>query len=119
MKILLTVLVIGLFLLYIFDVAFDDVDNLNQEMITHNLVIFFASFIFLGVLVWYKRKLKLKISIYIILAFIIADDIFDYMRGIDDLFLQIIIQDFFIIIWGAISGYFFITYLHQKKSVSK
>jgi hypothetical protein len=44
MKTLLTVLIIGLFLLYIIDAAFDDVDNLNREMITHNLVVFFCKF---------------------------------------------------------------------------
>ncbi len=112
MKPLLLCIFPGLILLYFLDAALR-VENLNLEMLTHNLVRFFTGFLFLGIWVWYEHKLKFKVSMYFILVFLISDDIFDYFRDIDNLSLEMILHDTFVLIWGAVTGYFFI------KDVSK
>lgn len=113
MKTFLSSLFIGLILLYFLDISLR-VGSLNLEMFIHNLVRFFTGFVFLGIWVWKKHKLKFKIAMYIILVFLISDDIFDYVRGINNLRLEILIHDFYVVVWGAVSGYFFSKYLHWK-----
>jgi hypothetical protein len=115
MKKLLVTLIIGLVLLYFLDTAFH-IKNLNLEMLTHNLVRFFSGFVFLGIWVWYKHQMKLKISLYIILGFLISDVIFDFIREINNLSFEMLIHDLFIVVWGAISGFFFIKHLHSKNN---
>ncbi len=108
----------GLVVLYFIDAALR-VDNLNFEMFTHNLVRFFVGFLFLGIWVWYEHKLKFKISLYFILAFLVSDDIYDYIRDINNLSFEMMIHDFFVVIWGALVGLFFVKYFHQKNRLDK
>ena len=110
-------LVVGFILLFFVDSAFR-VEILNLEMFIHNLVRFFAGFVFLGIWGWYEHRLKFKISMYIILSFVIADDIYDYIRDIDSLRPEILLHDLFIVVWGAISGFFFVKYLREEKQIA-
>lgn len=107
------VLAVGFILLFFLDNAFR-VENRSLEMLIHNLVRFFAGFVFLGIWVWYEHKLRFKISMYIILSFIVADDIYDYIRDIDSLRPEVLIHDLFVILWGAMAGFFFVKYLNDK-----
>ncbi|MCK4843259.1 MAG: hypothetical protein KAT04_15465 [Methylococcales bacterium] len=107
MKIFSACLLTGLVILYFIDSALS-IENLNMEMFTHNLVRFFAGFVFLGIGGWYKHKLKFKISLYLIVIFLVSDDIFDYIRNIDNLSFDMLLHDLFIVIWGALSGFFFL-----------
>jgi hypothetical protein len=107
-------LLVGLILLYFVDIALR-VHNLNLEMLTHNLVRFFAGFVILGIWVWDEHKIGLKVSLYIILAFLISDDIFDYIRGVDNISVPMFLHDLYIVFWGAISGLFFVKCLEWKK----
>lgn len=100
----------GLIVLYFLDSAFK-IENMNLEMFTHNLVRFFAGFVFLGIWVWYEHKLKFKIALYLILFFLISDDIFDYIRDVDSMSLEVFIHDFVVVLWGALSGFFFVKHI--------
>ena len=111
MKIFSVCLLLGLVVLYFIDAALS-IDNLNMEMFTHNLVRFFAGFIFLGIWVWYKHKLKFKVSLYIIVAFLVSDEIYDYFRNIDNFNFDMLLHDLVIVIWGAISGFFFSKFIN-------
>jgi hypothetical protein len=106
MKIFSACLLIGLVILYFIDAAFN-IDNLNREMFLHNLVRFFSGFVFLGIWNWYKHKLKIKVALYLILAFIVSDGVFDYVRNIDNLTFEMLFHDSYVVIWGATSGFFF------------
>lgn len=106
MKVFYAVLGVGLILLYFLDAAFH-IDSLTLEMLTHNLVRFFAGFGILGIWAWHQHKLEVKMSLYIILAFLISDDIFDYFRHIDNLNFEMLIHDVVVLFWGALAGFFF------------
>ena len=106
MKIAWLVFVVGLLLLYILDSAFK-IYEINLEMLIHNLVRFIAGFVVLGIWVLNKKTLKLKVSLYLILVLLVADDIFDYTRNIDNLTPEMIMHDIFIVFWGTVVGFFY------------
>lgn len=107
MKVLLSIIIIlGLIALYLMSAAFH-IDYFDNEMIIHNTVRFVAGFVFLGIWVWYKHRLKLKVALYCILFLLVLDDIIDYIRDINNLKLEMVIQDSFVVIWGAVTGYLF------------
>lgn len=113
MKKLSSTLVFGVILLYFIDIALR-IEPLDIEMLTHNLVRFFSGFVFLGILVWHNQKLKFKFAMYCILIFLISDDIYDYLRTINNLRLEMLLHDLYLVVWGAISGFFFMRYLYKK-----
>jgi len=114
MKKLHATLIFGLILLFFIDTAFK-IDGLTQEMLINNSVRFFWGFLLL--LVWgsSQQKRKYKVLFYVFIFFILSDAIFDYVQDILD--LEMMLHDLFIFIWGAISGYFFVNYLHYKKAI--
>jgi len=112
MKIFSACILLGLVVLFFIDTALS-IDDLNMEMFTHNLVRFFTGFVFLGIWVWYKHKLKFKVSLYFIMAFLVSDAIYDYVRNIDNLNFDMLLHDFVIVIWGAISGFFFSKFINK------
>ena len=105
MKIYLAIIVFSLILLYFIDAALK-IENLNLEMATHNAVRFVTGFVVLGIWVWSKHRLKLKAAMYLVLALLISDDIFDYVRNINTLKFEFLIHDTVVLIWGALLGYF-------------
>lgn len=107
MKLLYAILLIGLILLYFLDAAFH-IDGFNLEMLTHNLVRFFAGFGILGIWAWHEHKIKLKIALFIILIFLISDDIFDYFRHIDNFTFEMVIHDVVVLLWGCLTGFVFV-----------
>lgn len=115
MKLLLSTIIIGLILVYVMGAAFR-IDNLNLEMLVHNTVRFATGFVFLGIWVGYKRRLKLKLALYIVLALLVADDIVDYFRNINNLRLEMVIHDSFIVVWGAITGFLTMRKFYRKTS---
>lgn len=113
MKTILPVVIIGLIVLYFLDAAFQ-IDNLNLEMLVHNTVRFVSGFVILGIWVWYKHRLKLKVALYFLLALLISDDIMDYVRDINSLGLEMVIHDSVMVIWGAIIGFLYMRRLKRK-----
>ncbi len=117
MKVLLPIVIIGSIVLYVMGVAFH-IDNLDKEMIIHNTVRFAAGFVILGIWVWYKRRLKLKAALYFVVALLIADEIMDYLRNINNLRFEMVIHDSFVVLWGAIIGFFFMRWLKKRKQAT-
>ena len=83
-------------------------------MFIHNAVRFVTGFVFLGIWVWYKHRLKLKAALYCVLALLVSDDIVDYMRDINNLNLEMVIHDSFVVFWGGITGLCFIRLIKRK-----
>ncbi|PKM10092.1 MAG: hypothetical protein CVV13_14370 [Gammaproteobacteria bacterium HGW-Gammaproteobacteria-3] len=106
MKILAASIVIGLIMLFFLDAALK-IENLNQEMLIHNTLRFFTGFFILGIRVWYKRSLKLGLALYIILALLLTDSIMDFLREINNFRLEMLFHDSFMVLWGAVIGYFY------------
>ena len=115
MRTLLPTLIIGMIFLYFLDAAFQ-IDNLNMEMFTHNAVRFVTGFVFLGIWVWSKHKLRFKVAMYFILALLVSDDIVDYIRDINNLNLEMFIHDTFVLLWGAVIGFFHMRNLKRKNA---
>ncbi|MFK5950823.1 MAG: hypothetical protein QM500_18880 [Methylococcales bacterium] len=115
MKLFYLCLLLGLAILYFIDAALK-IDNLSREMLFHNLIRFFSGFVILGIWNLYRHKLKIKVALYLIFAFMISDGVFDYVRNIDNLTFDMLIHDSYVIIWGAISGFFFEKLLHKADS---
>jgi hypothetical protein len=115
MKIITAVILIGLIVIYFMAAAFH-IDDWNVEMIVHNIVRLVSGFVFLGIWVWYKHRLKLKVALYCILALLLLDDIVDYIRHINNLYFEMVIHDTFFVLWGAIIGYIFSVNLSKKSN---
>ena len=114
MKTLLPTAIIGLIVLYFMGAAFH-IDYWTMEMFIHNAIRFFAGFVFLGILVCYQHSVRLKVALYLILTVLTFDIIMDYMRDINNIRFEMLIHDGFVVIWGALIGFFFMRQL--KKSL--
>ncbi len=113
MKLIGIVTVAGLMLLYFMDAAFK-LDLMNLEMLTHSALRFFTGFILIGIGVFYAHKIKLKNAIYLILALVLADDIMDYVRKVEDFRFEITIHGIYMLLWGSLTGYVFMKQLKNK-----
>ena len=113
MKLIGIVTVAGLILLYFMDAAFK-LDLMNLEMLTHSALRFFTGFILIGIGVFYAHKIKLKNAIYLILALVLADDIMDYVRKVEDFRFEITIHGIYMLLWGSLTGYVFMKQLKNK-----
>ena len=113
MKLIGIVTVAGLMLLYFMDAAFK-LDLMNLEMLTHSALRFFTGFILIGIGVFYAHKIKLKNAVYLILALVLADDIMDYVRKVEDFRFEITIHGIYMLLWGSLTGYVFMKQLKNK-----
>jgi len=113
MKLIGIVTVAGLMLLYFMDAAFK-LDLMNLEMLTHSALRFFTGFILIGIGVFYAHKIKLKNAVYLILALVLADDIMDYVRKVEDFRFEITIHGIYMLLWGSLTGYVFMKQLRNK-----
>ncbi|MGR9072075.1 MAG: hypothetical protein ACU833_03305 [Gammaproteobacteria bacterium] len=114
MKIVWTVFLIGLVLLYFVNAALR-IEIMNLEMLTHSLIRFFIGFFILGIWCLSSQKLKLKYSIYLILALLLGDDAYDHYRNVDSLTPEIFLQGMYMLIWGAVTGYVFMKRLKKRR----
>ena len=113
MKLIGIVTLAGLMLLYFMDAAFK-LDLMNLEMLTHSALRFFTGFILIGIGVFYAHKIKLKNAVYLILALVLADDIMDYVRKVEDFRFEITIHGIYMLLWGSLTGYVFMKQLKNK-----
>ncbi len=113
MKILLISLMIGLIPFYFLNIAFH-INIYDIEMFLHILIRFFAGFLILGIWVWYWNKLKVKYAIVIIIILFLTDIVFDYFRNVNNFNFEMLIYDFYTMIWGSISGFVFIKFRNKK-----
>ena len=113
MKLIGIVTVAGLMLLYFMDAAFK-LQIMNLEMLIHSALRFFTGFILIGIGVFYAHKIKLKTAVYLILALVLADDIMDYVRKVEDFRFEITLHGIYMLLWGSLMGYVFMTQLKNK-----
>ncbi len=114
---LLATLAIGLLLLYFVDAAFH-IDGLTKEMLTDNSFRFLLGFILISIWSWSEHKHKPKIFMYLLLVILIGDVIYDYVQNISTLDFEMTLHDLYLFFWGALSGYYFLQYLYDKKIIS-
>ncbi|MGR8952091.1 MAG: hypothetical protein ACU83V_06735 [Gammaproteobacteria bacterium] len=104
MKLIGLILFLGLIILYFLDAAFR-IEMLTLEMLGHIGLRFFTGFMILGVCVFYEHRIRFKSSVFIILALLLGDDIFDYYRGVNSFTPEMIMLSVYLLLWGALTGY--------------
>jgi FtsH-binding integral membrane protein len=114
MKLFWLSLLVGLILLAVVDAAFK-IDSMSQEMLLHNLFHFFTGCVLFSLWVWYKHKKKITFFLYILLVFLLLDGIVDYVRGVDNMSLQMILHNLYLVFWGVVTGLLFVRYFKNKK----
>jgi hypothetical protein len=113
MKLVSIAIFVGLILLYFVNAALK-IDIFNWEMLVHSGIRFFTGFIILGIGYFYEHKIKLKISVYLVLALILADDLMDYYRHVNSFSAEFMVHGFYMLLWGALVGYFSMRYAKGK-----
>ena len=113
MKLIGFIFITGLIILYFLDSAFR-IDLFNLETAVHVLIRFFTGFLVLGIGVFYEHLIRLRSSVYIILALFLGDDILDYFRDVNSFTPEFILLGIYMLIWGALMGY--ATMRRYKKS---
>lgn len=106
MKLISSVMMLGLVLLYFMDIAFR-INMLNLEMFIHSVIRFFIGFILLGAGVFYAHRLRFKTAVFVVLALVLADDIMDYFRNVDSFSFEIMFHGIYMLLWGSLVGYLF------------
>jgi hypothetical protein len=113
MKLVSIAIFVGLILLYFVNAALK-INIFNWEMLIHSSIRFFTGFIILGIGCFYEHKIKLKISVYLVLALILADDIMDYYRKVDSFSAEFMLHGIYMLLWGALLGYLSMRYIKGK-----
>jgi len=106
MKLVSIVIIVGLILLYFVDSAFK-LNPFNVEMLIHSGLRFFTGFIILGISAFYAHKIKLKFAVCLVLALILADDIWDYTRNVYSFSFEVMLHSIYVLLWGSLTGYVF------------
>jgi hypothetical protein len=106
-------IIMGLILLYFVNAAVK-IDIFNWEMLIHSGIRFFTGFIILGIGYFYEHKIKLKVSLYLVLAIVLADDVSDYYRDVTKFSDKLMLHNIFMLLWGAFVGYLSIRYVKGK-----
>lgn len=94
----------GLIALYFVDAAFK-LNIFDTELFIHSLIRFVTGFLILGIAVFYAHVIRFKISIYIVLTLILADDVWDYCRHVDSFRPEVMLHSIYMLLWGALTGY--------------
>ena len=113
MKLIGIVTIAGLILLYFIDAAFK-IHILNWEILIHSAIRFFTGFILIGIGVLYAHKIKLKSAVYLVLAVVLADDILDYFRKVENFSFEIMLHSIYMLLWGSLMGYVFMRHAKHK-----
>ncbi len=113
MKLVSIAIVVGLGLLYFVNEAVK-IDFFNWEMLIHSGIRFFTGFIILGIGYFYEHKIKLKISLFLILAIVLADDVLDYYRGVTQFSDKLMLHNIYMLLWGSLVGYLTIRHIKDK-----
>lgn len=104
MKAVGIVLVVGFILLYFVNAAFK-VNIWNTELLIHSAIRFWAGFAGIGIWVFYKYRVSFKTVLYVVLALVLADDVWDYFRDINSFKLETMLHSSYMLLWGALAGY--------------
>lgn len=104
MKLVSIVIIAGLILLYFIDAAFK-LNPFNSEMLIHSGLRFLAGFLVLGIGVFYAHQIRLKFAVCLVLALVLADDIWDYTRNVNNFSFEVMLHSIYMLLWGALTGY--------------
>jgi hypothetical protein len=104
---------VGLILLYFVNAAVK-IDIFNWEMLIHSGIRFFTGFIILGIGYFYEHKIKLKISLFLVLAIVLADDVSDYYRDVTKISDKLVLHNIYMLLWGSLVGYLTIKYIKDR-----
>ncbi|WAK00992.1 hypothetical protein [Methylobacter sp. YRD-M1] len=108
------VMVVGFILLYFVNAAFK-VDIWHGEILIHSTIRFFAGFIAIGIWVYLKHRIKFMYLFYVVLALVLADDIWDHFRNINSFKPEAMLHSAYMLLWGALAGYVFARHLKNKR----
>lgn len=104
MKLVSTVIIAGVILLYFIDSAFK-LNTFDPEMLIHSGLRFITGFLVLGIGVFYAHKIRLKFALYLVLALALADDIWDYTRNVNSFSFEVMLHSIYMLAWGSLAGY--------------
>ncbi|MFI3155053.1 MAG: hypothetical protein QX199_02735 [Methylococcaceae bacterium] len=104
MKLVSTVIIAGIILLYFIDSAFK-LNTFDPEMLIHSGLRFFTGFLVLGIGVFYAHKIRLKFALCLVLALALADDIWDYTRNVNSFNFEVLLHSLYMMVWGSLTGY--------------
>jgi hypothetical protein len=104
MKSVSIVIIAGLILLYFLDAAFK-LNPFNLEMLIHSGIRFFTGFIIFGISVFYAHKIRFKFAVYLVLALVLADDVWDYTRNVNSFSFEVMLHSIYMLLWGSLAGY--------------
>ena len=113
MKLISIVTIAGFILLYFVNAAFK-IQIMNWEMLIHSAIRFFTGFILIGVSVFYAHKIRLKSAVYLILVLVLADDIMDYTRKVNNFNFEYTLHGVYMLLWGSLMGYATMKYWKNK-----
>ena len=112
MKLISIAVFVGLILLYFVDQALK-INVFDWEMLIHSGIRFFTGFIILGIGYFYEHKLNLKVSVYLVLVLVLADDVLDYYRNVTGFSIELTLYGIYMLLWGCLVGY--LTIKHVKR----
>jgi len=115
MKSVFIALIVGSILLYFVNAALK-VDIFNWEMFIHSSIRFFTGFLVIGIGFFYEHKIKLMFSVYLVLGLILADDIMDYVRSVNNFTIELMLHGIFMLFWGSVVGYLTIRFIKAKRN---
>lgn len=108
------VMIVGFILLYFVNAAFK-VDIWREEILIHSGIRFFAGFIAIGIWVFYKYRVRFMSVFYVVLALVLADDIWDYFRDVNSFKPEAMLHSSYMLLWGALAGYVAARQLKSKR----
>lgn len=116
MKMLGFATITGFILLYFFNIAFLKTTNIfDPEWLIHSWLRFLVGFLVLGTSFFYAKAITFKNAIYITLALVIADYIYDYLIAAYKFQVEIILHGIYMLIWGSVMGYCVARFMNSKK----
>jgi hypothetical protein len=104
MKLFWFVFITGFVLLFFLINAFK-IDVFSWEMVTHILYHFFIGFAIFFYFFSHMTLKSMKFLLILVLGLLILDEIFDYSRGVGKISLMILIANFYMVLWGGLSGF--------------
>lgn len=113
MKLISIAVFVGLILLYFVDQALK-INIFDWEMLIHSGIRFFTGFIILGIGYFYEHKLNLKVSVYLVLVLVLADDVLDYYRNVTGFSIELMLYGIYMLLWGCLVGYLTIKHVKGK-----
>lgn len=86
------------------------VDILSLEMLTHDLYHFLIGFVILAYFFLHMTFKTMKFLLALVLGLLVLDEIFDYARGVGNISFELLITNFYLVIWVEFSGFTYARY---------